>query len=472
MKNDMKNTAIIKKNAKLHFIGIGGIGMSGLAQFLANSGCVVSGSDRAYGQPENKRIFSPLEQQGIKIYSQDGSYMNTGAPDALIYSTAIEEDNPDFARGSGIPRIHRSQALKEGMLMTGKKMIAVTGSCGKTSVTAWLAETLYLLGLSPSMLSGGAVNRFCSEKLVGNFYPGNGDCFVFEADESDKSLMAYNPDMALILNIGIDHYPEKELIELFGSFCGNVSKSIVIEAEAHDKLKSHIPAHLQVRTFSTAPNTKADWVLTDYLTGRDGAKAIVNGALEINLPIPGRHNAANAIAVLAAVELMGIKPLSSLKAISDFKGVWRRFNFAGKNSKGTRVYDDYAHNVDKILSCINAAREISSGRILAVFQPHGYGPFGFMKDELFKALETGLKRDDVFAILPVFYAGGTSSFKPKTEDVIKEFQEKGSKNYICFEDRKKGGEWLLANCRENDVILIMGARDNSLSDWSLELGRD
>ncbi|OGV52146.1 MAG: hypothetical protein A2017_19805 [Lentisphaerae bacterium GWF2_44_16] len=466
-----KEDEIIKRDASYHLVGIGGIGMSGLAQLLVSLGCRVSGSDRGMALPENKRIFDALKAQGIKLYEQNGSYIQDGKPDALIYSTAIENENPDFACVPDIKRIHRSEALSGAMMLSEQRMIAVTGTCGKTTVTSWLAEVLHNSGFSPSFISGGLVKSFCSPVYAGNFYPGKGEFMVFEADESDKSLLAYSPDYAVILNIGTDHYPKEELAAVFREFLKKVKKGVVVEDSVYEALGKDAFSGLELRIFSA--NTgfrssveKVDWRLSGYHAGRAGVIASINDKYELKLPAPGIHTAANALAILALLDLIAFDMVKALEAVSRFNGVWRRFDFAGTMSNGLRIYDDYAHNVEKICSCVSAAREIAYGRIFAVFQPHGYGPLGFMKDELLPALEKNMRENDVFALLPVYYAGGTSSFKPSSEDVISEFALKGKKEYLYFPDRASAVEYIRKNAGADDLLLIMGARDNSLSDWA------
>ena len=186
----------------LHFIGVGGIGMSGLAAAFCDLGYRISGSDRGAENPENSHIISPLREIGVTIYPQDGSYIADGVPDALVYSTAIEEDNPDLIAGKSVRRLHRSEMLKELIRLAGEKQfsIAVTGSCGKSTV--YLAEAMLNLGADPRSLNGAVSKRFASGNCVGNYRSGNGRYFVFEADESDKSLLNYSADYAVILNIG------------------------------------------------------------------------------------------------------------------------------------------------------------------------------------------------------------------------------------------------------------------------------
>lgn len=485
---------------KLHFIGIGGIGMSGLAQMLTKSGCIVSGSDRGIDQPENNTIFAPLKNQAIKLFPQDGSYHQVLAPDYIIYSTAIEADNPDFTVAPEIPRIHRSTALATAMQLPNRvapessyryakvknkilcpkmtklcklehhtgQMIAVSGSCGKTTVTAWLAETLLLAGSDPSFLTGGLVNRFRASNSAGNYHQGNGELFIFEADESDKSLLAYEPEYALLLNIGTDHYEKDELIRVFSEFVRHVKHGLVVEKSVYEMLEPGCTDHLEIKTFSTAdPN--CDWFMSDYQSSPNGIKAIINDQFTIDLPMPGIHSAANALSIIAMLDLLN-KPLEKfLPQITKFSGVWRRNDYAGKSVSGAKVYDDYAHNVEKIIAGCSALRETISGKLIIIFQPHGFGPLGFMRDELFKALETNLHDNDIFAMLPPYYAGGTSSFKPTSQEVIEEYILTGTKNYQYFIDRVEARNYLNNHAAATDAIIIMGARDNSLSTWAEEL---
>ena len=457
------------KGTSCHLVGIGGIGMSGLAQMLRASGSEVSGSDRALNNPENKRIFDSLRKQGIKLFDQDGSFINNVKPDFMIYSTAIENDNPDFIAGSAIPKIHRAAALSAAMLENkDQSMVAITGSCGKTTVSAWAAESLFLAGSDPSFLTGGLVNRFVSPENAGNYRLGSGDYFVFEADESDKSLTAYKPDYAVILNIGTDHYSKEELVEVFNKFLSNVGIGAVIEKDVLDKLDKNITGRLKIMTFSQDEGGSADWNFSDYKAFCGKVETVLNGKFKITLPAPGRHTAANAAAIAALMALMGYPVEKAVEKLQEFKGVWRRFDFAGEMPSGAKVFDDYAHNVEKIVSCLKAAHEITTGGVSILFQPHGYGPLGFMSEELFKALETNLSEKDRFVMLPVFYAGGTTSFKPTSAEVIAGFASKGTKKYLCAESRKHAAE-LLHAVTAGDTVVVMGARDNSLSDFAKEL---
>ncbi|OGV19831.1 MAG: hypothetical protein A2X47_12515 [Lentisphaerae bacterium GWF2_38_69] len=450
--------------------------MSGLAQSYRWAGFEVSGSDRALDNPENAELFAKLRKQGIKIYPQDGSFAKKLKPSLIIYSTAIESDNPDFIAGENVEKRHRAAALSDIVkFMKDKVSIAISGSCGKTSATAWTGEALYNLGLDPVVLNGGMINSFCNSTYTGNFRPGKGKYFVYEADESDKSLIAFNPNYSVLLNIGTDHYSKEELVEVFEKFLMNTKKGAVIEEELFGMLSKDSYAHLKIKTVSLANSGSSEWELVSY-HGGISQKAIYNckeKTIEFKLPQPGIHNASNALCVSALINLL--LPDADLqkvfKSVESFKGVHRRFEEKGFMPNGALVIDDYAHNVEKIVSCIKTAQEISSGRVFAVFQPHGYGPFKFMRDPLLPELEKCLRTEDKFILMPVYYAGGTSSFTPKAEEVQQEYEHKSSikKRYFFFSDRISAGKYLQSETLKNDTIVIMGARDSSLALWAEEL---
>lgn len=461
-----------------HLMGIGGIGMSGLAQMLAAAGHRVSGSDRALEQPENAEVFAALRAQGITLYLQDGSYLKDGIPEGLIYSTAIEEDNPDFAVAPSVKRIHRAEALERALCAwQAKTRIAVTGSAGKTTTSAWLGETLYHLDLDPAILSGGLLNRFRLPDCVGNFVRGDGEPFVFEADESDKSLVRYHPEMAVILNLGTDHYSKEELIRVFGEFLSHTRESAVMEHSLLSRFSPELTKRLNILTFSLT-DPSADFFMTAYQTGH--GKAVMtfrapDGEFSFQLPMPGYHNAANALAVLAAIRLLGISTAITLPALARFSGAWRRFDFCGMMVSGAKVYDDYAHNIEKIASAVSTAREICSedGRLIIAFQPHGFGPLGFMRSEFPAMLGKVLTSRDLFLLLPVFYAGGTSSFSPTSSEVCADLTASNPVYGCLSPSTRQEAETLIRQAAgSKDTVLILGARDNSLSVWAHVLGAE
>ncbi|MBU8901112.1 MAG: hypothetical protein KOO69_00085, partial [Victivallales bacterium] len=312
----------------------------------------------------------------------------------------------------------------------------------------------------PTCLNGGLINSFRTSACAGNYRHGKGKYFVFEADESDKSLLVYKADYVLILNMGTDHYSKEELIEVFAAFAASAEKGVILEDKVFQLIKDRLPENLAVIIF--------DKDVCGYKIVDGKAKTKIND-MEITLPVCGKHNAYNAAAVLVMLSELGYDNKSAKNAVENFNGVWRRFDYAGRTELGAAVYDDYAHNPEKIASCIRAAQEIAGGKVIAVFQAHGFGPLGFMCDALFDELEKVLRDDDEFILLPPFYAGGTSSFKPTSEEVLRLYKKNGNKKYSSCVSRLELREYLQKNAKNDDIILIMGARDNSLSDYAKSL---
>jgi len=458
-----------------HLVGIGGIGMSGLAQLLRHLGHEVGGSDRALAAPENAALFAALRAQGIRLFPQDGSFAAAGPPDVLAYSTAIEEDNPDFVAAPGVPRQHRSAALAAALgEFRGAVTVAVTGSCGKTTVTAWLAAALARLGHNPTMLCGGHAAESRDADHPGNFRAGDGRILVFEADESDKSLLAYAPDHALVLNLGTDHYPEAELVAVFRQFLAQARRGAVVGADVAAALGGPDALPLPSRIFGEADQggraaPPPDGLTVRYTPGRGGGPTAHFADGDLRLPVPGRHNALNAAAVRAMLEMLGHSPAEAMAGAAFFPGVHRRFEDHGRSAGGARVLDDYAHNVEKIAAAIALAAEMVPGRVFAAFQPHGFGPLGFMREPLLATLSACLRPEDRFILLPVYYAGGSSSFVPTSAEVAEDYRRRGLVGCHDVPDRAAAAR-LLAEAGPDDAILVLGARDNSLALWAENLG--
>ena len=469
---------IEKLPGSMHFIGIAGIGMSGVAQAAASLGVRVTGSDRAISAPENSRILDSLRAQGIVLYNQDGSVYHDYQPDVLVYSTAIEEDNPDYREG--VHRLHRSEAVTLLVeAMRGTKLHAVAGTCGKTTVSGWLTEALSHLGADPVSLCGGLMNAFSDGKYCGNFRAGQGDSFVLEADESDKSLLNYTPDSAILLNIGEDHYERSEVADVFARFLDRVNGPCVVEDKAFFEIGADRLRGKNIVLISGDPSSPDKifgfpvYKLSSICTSTCGFRCqFADHGEEFSLPVPGVHSAVNALAVYALLVSLGYGKAESLKAVQGFSGVWRRFDYAGEMQSGVKVYDDYAHNPDKICSAIRTAQTVAQGAVHVVFQPHGFKPLRMMREELFEVLERTLRTGDTFGFLPVFYAGGTTSFEPKSEDVVSGYNEQGENghSYRYYSDRDEAEKMLKNTIKGGDLVLILGARDNSLSIWAKKIG--
>ena len=489
---------------KIHFIGIGGIGMSGLSAMYAAQGYEVSGSDRGADKPENQRILEPLRRQGIRIYPQDGSFYAAERSDFVVYSSAIEADNPDFkVLPDTVRKLHRSEALQKIILESSfQTTVAVSGSCGKSSVTAYLAETLLNCGVDVDCLNGAIIKRFQAPDNVGNFRKGNGSVFVFEADESDKSLVNYAPDYAIVLNMGTDHYSKEELAEVFAVFINKAACGAIVARSVYQEVLPHLDFPQKVTVFEDG-DLQDGLFLSSYevqditIAGKQpykdtlGDKSILKaygignqdgihskelhvtfcGKYELVMPVWGRHNALNALAIFGVMRLLNFAEESILRGLENFSGVFRRFDFAGITVEGAYVYDDYAHNPEKLISCLKSARERCTNNIYMVFQPHGYGPLGFMRNELARQLDAELRGNEYFLMTEPFYAGGTTSFKPKSSEVIEQWQQilKKSKHFIYAASREDLTEYLHSKLSVGDVVLICGARDNSLAEYALSL---
>ncbi len=462
---------------KLHFVGVGGIGMSGLARLFRQAGCEVTGSDRSLGHPENELLFSKLRRAGIALFPQDGSVYRDAAriPDAIVLSTAIEADNADLVHApASARRLHRSQALALAISMLhGRHTIAVTGTCGKTTVSSWIADALYRLHADPGILTGGAVKLFRRDDAVGNGCIGSGAEFVIEADESDRSLLNYTPDTAVILNIGTDHYSREELAGVFRRFASSASSCVVMGLEAFQEIgPDSFPADKRIVLFaasSDAPSTFASrpvFKLDSYLVADGCAWCSFAGLPEIRLPMPGRHNALNALAVYVTLLERGCRQSEILDAVSGFAGVERRFDRIGTMPEGAAVIDDYAHNVEKVSSCIRAAQELAGNHhVFAVFQPHGFSGLRFMRRELVQTWPHVLRPGDELCFLPVYYAGGTASFTPTSDEVAADCRNNSSApDFIhSFPSRDALAAYLHEHVSAGDQVVVMGARDASLS---------
>ena len=338
---------------KIHFIGIGGIGMSGLSAMYKAAGYEVSGSDRGADKPENQRILAPLKAQGIRIYPQDGSFYAAEKSDIVVYSSAIEPDNADFkVLPETVRRMHRSEALQKIIIESSfKNSIAVSGSCGKSSVTAYLAETLLNCGIDVDCLNGAIIKRFQSYDNVGNFRKGDGSFFVFEADESDKSLVNYTPDYAIVLNMGTDHYSREELAEIFGTFVNNAVKGAVVARSVYNEILPFLQFPQKVTVFEDGDAAEG-FYLSSYevcdaviANGNEyhsklGDEAILKAygmlhdegihrrelhvgfsdKFELVMPIWGRHNALNALVIFAMLQRLGIENEKILRGLENFSG--------------------------------------------------------------------------------------------------------------------------------------------------------
>ncbi|HAR96861.1 MAG TPA: hypothetical protein DCR97_13010, partial [Deltaproteobacteria bacterium] len=433
----------------IHFVGIFGTGMSALAQYLRFQGIVVSGSDRLLGSEDTAAMRQSLEGLGCTILDQNGSGV-TEDTDAVCVSTAIEESNPDIvsARGASIPIIHRSDLL--AAIVDTRRAIAVAGTSGKSTVTAMIFEFLTACGKSPSLVSGAPLRRLERQGLIGNAWSGASDLLVIEADESDGSLVKYSPEASVVLNISKDHKTIDEIKTLFEKL---ISQSSWTALNGDDAILVSLPGAVSFgRTSSASWRSDDERLFPTAVTLR-------RRGVEYCLSLPGAHNLENLRAALCVCEHFGCDEKALSEAVRGFEGVARRFAVT-ETGEGVHVIDDYAHNPAKIAAAVNAARGLSQ-RIVAVYQPHGFGPTRFLKDEYIKGFQAIFQPDDSLYLLPIYYAGGTAQKDISSQDIIAGL---GPVSFTAdaVTDRHILLSRLSTHVRQGDAVLVMGARDPSL----------
>jgi UDP-N-acetylmuramate--alanine ligase len=446
------------RTARLHFAGVGGSGMSALAQYLAMRGGHVTGSDRDFDRGGRGTIRRQLEAVGVEIVPQDGSGVAVGC-DAVIASTAVESQVPDAAaaRERGVPIVHRSELLAH--LANGGNAIAVAGSSGKSTVVAMIYDILCGAGLEPSLLSGGNVMSLADLGYMGNAWAGRSEVLVIEADESDGSLVRYTPEVGVVLNLHRDHKEPDELLELFRTFRDRTRQGFVI---GEDDVLAPLRRSGD-RVFGTGPDAalRATGIILD---GR-GVRFDLEWAgatVPFRLPVPGRHNVLNALAAIGAGLAIGLAPTAMQGALATFRGVARRFQSVGV-TRGVEVIDDFAHNPQKIEATLAAAHAWCGGRLLAVYQPHGFGPTRFVREALADTFARGLEDGDRLWLLPIYDAGGTAQRDLSSADLAGDVAARGHAA-TAVDDRSALIATIADVARDGDLVLVMGARDPSLTD--------
>jgi UDP-N-acetylmuramate--alanine ligase len=433
----------------VHFSGIFGTGMSALAQYLRFQGIAVSGSDRLLASADTASLRRSLEGLGCRIAAQDGSGVDAEI-DAVCVSTAIEASNPDMAAAAarGLPVVHRSDLL--AAIIDSKRTIAVAGTSGKSTVTAMIFEFLTACGKSPSLISGAPLRRLERQGLIGNAWSGGSDLLVVEADESDGTLVKYAPEAAVVLNISKDH---KSIEELKGLFETLLSKARWTASNADDPVLALLPA-----TVGFGRNGSAAWRADREELFPASVKLFRKG-IEYHLPFPGRHNLENLAAALCVCEHFGCDGPALADAVKSFEGVARRFALTETEQK-VHVIDDFAHNPAKIAAALAAARGLSE-RIIAVYQPHGFGPTRFLKDDYIATFRAAFRQNDSLYLLPIYYAGGSAEKNISSEEIVSGLGPVGFKAR-AVRDRSELLARLKGDARPGDCVIVMGARDPSL----------
>ena len=452
--------------ARIFLVGIGGIGMSALAQLLVHLGYQVAGSDRGLKDPDKQDLYEKLARQGIALFPQDGSGIVRFRPDCLIHSAAIEAGNPDFLAAEGIPLLHRASALAQCLNRIPAIQVAVAGSCGKTSVTGWLSSALRCLGHRILMVNGGYCNNFENATLPGNFFADeNPEFLLVEVDESDRSIREFSPDYAILLNIGNDHYSADELQQVFTGFLQKTRRGAALPAA----LQSLTPEQLPVHFFSEQATAANSAYPENYQATPEGCQFQIHGFKEAVCCLQnGLHSAWNAAAILQMLAMLLPEKRDCLPgSLNEFRGVRQRFELVSEPGDACPRINDYAHNPEKIAAALATARERFGSPLLALFQPHGFAPFGFMRGALKEVLRTALHPGDQLILLPVYYAGGSSSHSPTSQEVAQEYQAAGLP--VLAADNRAQAEQMVRDYPRKTCILVMGARDASLRNWTRTL---
>ncbi|MDE1889783.1 MAG: UDP-N-acetylmuramate--L-alanine ligase [Planctomycetota bacterium] len=440
-----------------HFVGIAGIGMSAIAQVLKEQSHIVSGSDRNYDKQITPSVFSKLAAQGISLYSQDGSAI-TDNTDFVVISSAIEEDNPDIKKALSLNKkiIKRADLLAE--MFNHKYGIAIGGTNGKTTVSSMVGYILDYAGLSPTIIVGGCIKNFTNNYHLGNAKTGTSNIISIEADESDGSIILYTPKISVITNISKDHKTIEEISQMFVTLSQNTKETLILNADCvHLKMINF--RHKNIITYGF--NNNAAVVAKNIVYKPFQSTFEVNGqSFEINLP--GAYNVSNSLAAIAVARSLNINDAKTAAALRQFKGIQRRMDIVGEVD-GVRVIDDYAHNPDKVMAAINAVK-LGCNRVIVIFQPHGYGPTNFMKEEYIYAFSNALSQSDILFMPEIFYAGGTASKNISSADIIKQIAKSGKKAFFT-EKRSDIIPEVRKQLRIGDCILVMGARDNTLTEF-------
>jgi UDP-N-acetylmuramate--alanine ligase len=439
------------------FIGVAGVGMSAIAQYLAGIDKKVSGSDRYFKEGEFNDTKEKLQAAGIQCFLQNGDGI-TAETDLVVVSTAIEDTvfEVQKAKQLNIPIIKRSELL--ALIAKSKRTIAVGGTSGKSTTSAMLFDILDKAGLQPSIISGAGLVSIIKEGKIGNAKVGAGAWLVIEADESDGSIVQYEPEIGLLLNVDKDHQEIDELMSIFTTFKNNSKIFIVNQSNTLAKKLSQNIA----QDFSFDENSGAGYIATNFnQQGFSIQFTIHNSPFTINSI--GRHNMENALAAVAVANQIGVDLETCASSLKNYEGIYRRNQVLG-NKNGVWVIDDYAHNPVKCAAAIMACQPVAN-KVVAWFQPHGYGPTRFLRDDFVKEIAAALRPQDEIWMSEIFYAGGTAVKDISASDLINDIKALG-KNAFFVEDRNLFLETARPHLSDNSVLLLMGARDPGLEAFS------
>ena len=448
----------------IHFVGIGGIGMSGIAEVMHQLGYQVQGSDVA-----DSYVIEKLRKAGIPVaigHSPD----NLGDAAVVVCSSAIKDNNPEIqaAAERRIPRVRRAEMLAE--LMRMQKTVAVAGTHGKTTTTSMVAALLDGGGLDPTVINGGIINRYGSNARLGK-----SEWWVIEADESDGSFLRLDGTIAVVTNIDpehLEHYGSFDRVkDAFVEFVENVPfYGLAVLCVDHPEVQSIIgrvrdrrivtygfSALADVRADNVTPvsgGTEFDAVILDRDCGRR--------TISVHVPIPGRHNVQNALAAIAVAQELGISDEAIVAGFERFEGVKRRFTKVGE-ADGAIIIDDYAHHPTEIRAVLAAAREGAGGRVIAVMQPHRYTRLQSLMDEFQNAFNDA----DMVFVTPVYPAGEEPIEGVDSNALAEGLRAHGHRMVRAVADQMELSQELRDLAAEGDMVICMGAGD--ITKWAAAL---
>jgi UDP-N-acetylmuramate--alanine ligase len=450
----------------VHFVGIGGIGMSAIAEIMLRIGYQVQGSDARAGANTER-----LEKLGAKVFIGHAAEHIEGAS-AVVFTSAVKADNPELAaaRARRIPLVRRAEMLAE--LMRQQHSVAVGGTHGKTTTTSMVAAILDAAGFDPTVVNGGIINAYGANAKVGE-----GDWIVVEADESDGTFLRLRPTVAVVTNIDpehLDHYGDFDAVKrAFQGFVESVPfygfAAVCIDDPDVQEMASRVENRRMI-TYGANPQAEvramnigigAEGSTFDVLiTSPDGRATTLLG--ELTLPMAGQHNVMNALAAIAIGRELGAPERAIRKGLAGFGGVRRRFTFTG-SAGGVRVVDDYGHHPVEILNVLKAARAVTNGRVIAVVQPHRYSRLR----DLFQDFCRCFNDADVVVVADVYPAGEVPIEGASRDALVAGLRRHGHRNVVALESPAALPALIAAEARDGDLVVCLGAGD--ITVWAQAL---
>jgi len=457
-----------EQGRRYHFSGVGGSGMAPLAQLVASLGAEVTGSDRNLDRGVSLPWFEHLRAAGVRLVPQDGSAIHPGL-DAVVHSSAVESGNPDLARARelGLELVRRGSFLAR--FAAGRRTIAIAGTSGKSTITAMTAHILVAAGLDPSFLGGGAAVSLPGALPPGSLRVGASEWLVAETDESDGSVAEVSPAFSTLANLSRDHKEPGVVAGMLSALLSQTREAVVVNAGDPGLAAVMRPSSLPCRMVAVegVPTWVApDLVARDVRLDRGSVRFVLEGSAVL-VPFPGRATLENALLAVATAVTAGVPLPDAAQALAGFAGVRRRLERVGE-ARGIEVFDDFAHNPVKIRAAVEALRP--DGSLWLYYQPHGYGPTRFFRDELIEAFRAALRPGDRLLLAPIYDAGGTADRTIRSEDIAEPLARSGVRAEVV-PSREAAAALVAAGARPGDRVVVMGARDDTLPLYARSLLR-